>query len=196
MIALGGHLTFAGKELQKTSQALGYGPDVTLALGPKRFPLSFGLQVGFDWFGSTTERFTYDGMLLDWDLDRRAVWFHGLVRWMPRRGLVRPHVDLLGGGWFHDVSIEPDGPFDDYDSQVIGGSSTYSYGFGLGVNFVGPGGFLAALSLAHLRGGSIQVPDTTDLVVQDDVLYYGEARARGIHQWMLMFNVGGTTPGD
>ncbi len=191
---VGGHVTLAGAELQKTSNQWGGGPDLLMAVGPKNFPLLFGAQLGFDWFGSRTETFMFDGELNDWDIDRRAFWIHGLVRWMPLSGMIRPHIDLLGGVWFHDVTIDEDLALDDEDEvHTVGSSATGSYGFGLGVDFVTDSGFLFGLSAVHLRGGSIKVPDVKNAAVVDNVLYYDDVTARGIHQWMFFFNVGGVS---
>ncbi len=192
--SIGGHLTLAGTELQKTSNQWGGGPDLLIAIGPKNFPLLFGAQLGFDWFGSRTERFTFDGELNDWDIDRRAIWTHALVRWMPLSGMIRPHVDLLGGVWFHDVTIDEDLAVDDEDEvHTVGSSATGSYGFGLGVDFATESGFLFGLSAVHLRGGSIKVPDVKSVAIVDEVLYYDDVTARGIHQWMFLFNIGGVS---
>lgn len=192
MFNLGGHLTLAGTELQKTSNPWGGGPDVLLAIGPKTLPLLFGAQFGFDWFGSRTERFMFNGELTDWDIDRTAFWTHAVVRWMPLSGMIRPHVDLLGGVWFHDVTIDEDlATGEEDDTHSMGASATGSYGFGLGVDFATEGGFLIGLSALHLRGGSIKVPDIKNIVIVDDVLYYNDVTARGINQWMFLLTVGG-----
>lgn len=191
---VGGHLTLAGKELQKTSNPVGGGPDVLLAGGPLNWPVMIGFQFGLDWFGSRTERFTFDGQTTNWDIDRLSYWGHGLLRFTPTRGTWRPTLDLLGGFWGHDVTIDRDFDLsDDDDPYSLGTSYTGSYGFGVGLDWVGDGGGLVSLSLIHLRGGKIQVPDVRNVEVVDNVLYYGEASASGIHQWMFLLNVGGIT---
>lgn len=193
MACVGGHLSVPGSSLRQTSNSWGAGPDVFFGIGPRNFPFLVGAQVGFDWFGRTKERFEYDGVLTTWNLDRRAFWTHAVLRFSPSTGSLRPHVDLLGGVWWHDVGIDQGGDSEEQISGSIGDAHTGSYGLAAGVHWVSPQGITAGLSLLHLRGGQINVPNTQDVEVTDDVLYYSEATATNIHQWTLMLTIGASS---
>ncbi len=193
VVTLGGHLSFPGQALQQTASPLGGGIDTFVGLGPKDRFFVLGIDLGFDWFKTRTERFVYEGQDTYWDLNRLGIWALPTLRFIPQGWIVRPHLDIMGGLWVHDVTIDKDKKWSNDRNESVGSAVGGGYGFATGLYWA-PAGYLLGLSVQYLRGGKISVPNVNDVAVIDGVLHYGVTKTKPISQWTLRLEFGLDSP--
>lgn len=187
-LEIGGHLTIADDNLASITQRWGGGADATALVGPRHWPLLFGLQTGFDSFGGPSRTFRYQRELSNYRLERTGFWLHGVVRLEPE-WTIRPHFDVMAGLWALNVGVGL-GTGTNRSQDSIGTAVTGSYGVGAGVRFVSPHGFSGGLSLVYLRGGAMTVPHVESSFVENEVLYFDDRRVPTVSQVMIMLQFG------
>ena len=187
---IGGHLSIAGKQLADLYQKAGGGPDITFAWGGRNWPVLFGATGGWDSWGGYTESFSYGGVRDEYTLSRDAFWFLGMVRISPFKGRFRPHLDLLGGAWLHDMPLSVDTKDGSARLRSVKSQTLGAWGATLGVQAIVTESLMLDLQAMHLRAGGLEFPDIESFTLIDDELWYDEKTIKRTNQWTILLQLG------
>jgi hypothetical protein len=128
---------FPTGEFERNLDAAGIGLGGLIGAQLPGLPILLGLDAGFLWYGSSTDRFVRDGIAYDADSDNIILMGHFVTRWQPVVWNMRLQVEGLVGfkGFWTETDVTRDFGVTPVGSETEEYDAAFSYGVGIGTVF-------------------------------------------------------------